>query len=169
VLLEYGAAQSDCEAVSVPPVNIRVGPELEAGPNVYSSALLVVRGNPMLTAWWPSEAISTTCLGVIDKTNPQGGLPYLHHNWWVRADQLDDLCLFCNLNAVEVGYRLRQRPLFAFRRMLRSRKLKPNLHGFQETISMAGRDQNERRLGVVPTAVAKTPGAKKPARATHNR
>jgi hypothetical protein len=52
--------------------------------------------------------------------------------------------------------------------MLRSRKLKPNLHRFQETISMAGRDQNERRLGVVPTAVAKAPGAKKPARATHN-
>lgn len=45
MLLEYGAAQSDCEAVSVPPVNIGVGPELEAGPNVYSSALLVVRGN----------------------------------------------------------------------------------------------------------------------------
>ena len=71
MLLEYGAAQSDCEAVSVPPVNIRVGPELEAGPNVYSSALLVVRGNPMLTAWWPSEAISTTCLGVIDKITPK--------------------------------------------------------------------------------------------------
>lgn len=117
MLLEYGAVQSDCEAVSVPPVNIRVGPELEAGPNVYSSALLVVRGNPMLTAWWPSEAISTTRLGVIDKTNPQGGLPQLHHNWWVRADQLDGVAPFGNLDAVDVVYRPRQRPLFAFRRM----------------------------------------------------
>ena len=94
MLLEYGAAQSDCEAVSVPPVNIRVGPELEAGPIVYSSAFLVVRGNPMLTAWWRSEAISTIRLGVIDRTKPQGGLPYLHHNWWVRADQLDGLLPF---------------------------------------------------------------------------
>ena len=63
MLLEYVAAQSDCEALGVPSVNIRVGPELEAGPNVYSSAFLVVRGNPMLTAWWPSEVISTIRLG----------------------------------------------------------------------------------------------------------
>ena len=89
MLLEYGAAQSDCEAVSVPPVDIRVGPELEAGPNVYSFAFLLVRGNPMLTAWWRSEAISTIRLGVIDKTNPRKAVFLTYHNWWVRADQLD--------------------------------------------------------------------------------
>ena len=44
-------------------------------------------------------------------------------------------CLFGSLDAVEVGCRPRQRPLFAFRRTgLRNRKLKPNLDRFQETI-----------------------------------
>ena len=48
-------------------------------------------------------ALETIPPFVIDKTNPQGGLPYLHHNWWVRADQLDGLLPFGNLDAVEVG------------------------------------------------------------------
>ena len=131
MLLEYGGAQSVCEAVSVSAVNIKVGPELEAGPKVYSPAFLVVRdrpdvdclvavwSNPYNSSWKPFRRLRSTRL------TPIGGSEQT--SWTTFA-------FLATLMLSRLGTAATASALCIPAYGLRSRKLKPNLHCFQETI-----------------------------------